>query len=481
MRLPWHRAMNPIQSSLLIVDPDPDSAEALAAILSEIQVDSTHVSSAKDGMRELGRRDYSGVAMCVQLPDSNGLELLTKLGEYYEALPVVVITDQGKTSLGVKAVRMGASDFLCRPFEEDEVKYVIQKMLSLYRAAADEAPGSVMLGQSSNIIGTSPVMVELERTIHRVADGVATVLIRGESGTGKELVARRIHEKSPRRDGPFIKVHCGALPDNLLESELFGYEKGAFTGAVQRKPGRVELAEGGTLFLDEIGDITPAIQVKLLRVLQEREYERLGGTQTLQADVRFVAATHRDLDGMVRSGDYREDLFYRLSVVPLFVPPLRARPDDIAELAMHFARTAGLSNGRAAMGIDAPALELLRTHRWPGNVRQLQNFIERLVLLADGPRITARDCSIWQPGLDQGSVNERPPSTAEPGATRAREPAPESDEGEVVELATAIARAEKQALERALKKAGGNRNVAARMLGVSRRTLYYKLTQHGVS
>lgn len=473
--------MDRFQSSLLIVDPNPDSAEALSAILAEIQVESTRVISAKEAMRELGRRDYSAVAVYVQLPDANGLEFLTKLGQYYEALPVVVITDQGKTSLGVKAVRMGANDFLCRPFEEDEVKYVIQKMLSLSRASADEPPKSVMMSQRSNIIGTSPVMVELERTLHRVADGVATVLIRGESGTGKELVARRIHEKSPRRDGPFIKVHCGALPDNLLESELFGYEKGAFTGATQRKPGRVELAEGGTLFLDEIGDITPAIQVKLLRVLQEREYERLGGTQTLQADVRFVAATHRDLDGMVRNGDYREDLFYRLSVVPLVVPPLRARPDDIAELAMHFARTAGLSNGRTAMGIDAPALEMLRNHRWPGNVRQLQNFIERLVLLADGPRITARDCAMWQPGLDQGSVNQRSVSTTDAAVALPHEPPPESDDGEVVELATAIARAEKLALERALKKAGGNRNVAARMLGVSRRTLYYKLTQHGVS
>ncbi|MCA9629391.1 MAG: sigma-54-dependent Fis family transcriptional regulator [Polyangiaceae bacterium] len=479
--------MNPFQQSLLVVDPNPDSAEALSAVLAELQVEATRVGTQKDALHELARRDYSGVAVCVQLPDASGLELLSKLGQYSEALPVVVITDQGKTSLGVKAVRMGANDFLCRPFEEEEVKYVIQKMLSLYRAGADEPPKSARLSLRSNIIGTSPVMVELERTIHRVADGVATVLIRGESGTGKELVARRIHDESPRKDGPFIKVHCGALPDNLLESELFGYEKGAFTGATQRKPGRVELAEGGTLFLDEIGDITPAIQVKLLRVLQEREYERLGGTQTLQADVRFVAATHRDLDGMVRSGDFREDLFYRLSVVPLFVPPLRARPDDIAELAMHFARTAGLNNGRTAMGIDAPALEMLRSHRWPGNVRQLQNFIERLVLLADGPRISARDCAMWQPGIDNGAVDQKTAMAAYGAARTAPESAvsealaPESEDVEVVELATAIARAEKLALERALKKAGGNRNVAARMLGVSRRTLYYKLNEHGVS
>ncbi|MEZ4227772.1 MAG: sigma-54 dependent transcriptional regulator [Polyangiaceae bacterium] len=469
--------MNRVQQSLLIVDPNLDSAQSLSAILAELRVETTHVTCKKDAMRELGRRDFSAVALSAQLPDTNGLDLLTKLNASYEDLPMVVITDQGKTSLGVKAVRLGANDFLCRPFEEEEVKYVIQKMLSLLRANSDESPKSVMVSQRSNIIGTSPVMVELERTINRVADGVATVLVRGESGTGKELVARRIHDKSPRRDGPFIKVHCGALPDNLLESELFGYEKGAFTGATQRKPGRVELAEGGTLFLDEIGDVTPAIQVKLLRVLQEREYERLGGTQTLKADVRFVAATHRDLDGMVRTGDFREDLFYRLSVVPLFVPPLRARPDDIAELAMHFARTAGTNNGRAAMGIDAPALEMLRNHRWPGNVRQLQNFIERLVLLADGPRITARDCSLWQPAIDGGSLNQK---TALAAYSASEEPPPES-EGDVVELATAIARAEKRALEKALKKAGGNRNAAARMLGVSRRTLYYKLNEHGVT
>jgi len=313
-------------------------------------------------------------------------------------------------------------------------------------------------------------MRQLSETLRLAANAMATVLIRGESGTGKELVARLVHDWSPRRAGPFVKVHCAALPDQLLESELFGYERGAFTGATARKPGRVELSQGGTLFLDEIGDISPQTQVKLLRVLQDRQYERLGGTQTLRADVRFVTATHRDLEAMVRQGTFREDLFYRLNVVSLFVPPLRARPDDIEPLALHFCETIAKENGRRPVLFEADALTLLSQQLWPGNVRELQNFIERVVVLATRPRISIDDV---KRELVRGtgalalaaSENLGPPMDMNKSA---------------MELAIVLKKAEKRALERALAASEGNKNRAARLLGISRRSLYYKLEEHGL-
>ncbi|HEX7603284.1 MAG TPA: sigma-54 dependent transcriptional regulator, partial [Polyangiaceae bacterium] len=294
------------------------------------------------------------------------------------------------------------------------------------------------------------------------APGTATVLVLGESGTGKELVARALHEGSPRRGKPFVKLNCAALPDALLESELFGYEKGAFTGAVVRKPGRVELADGGTLFLDEIGDITPHMQVKLLRVLQEREFERLGGTVTVKVDVRFIAATHRDLPDLVAKGQFREDLYYRLNVVPIQLPPLRARPEDIAPLALRFTALHAKSNGKR-ISLGASAIARLEREAWPGNVRQLQNIIERLVVLSDGPTIEARDV--------ERQLGPRP--TTPPVAAK------EPDKG--ASLEAAVSETEREAIRNALAHADGNRTVAARILGVSRRALYYKLEEHGIT
>jgi two-component system response regulator AtoC len=313
-------------------------------------------------------------------------------------------------------------------------------------------------------------MQDLERTLRRAADGIATVLVRGESGTGKELVARLVHEYSPRRAGPYVKVHCAALPDQLLESELFGYERGAFTGATARKPGRVELAEGGTLFLDEIGDISPATQVKLLRVLQDRRYERLGGTETLAADVRFVTATHRDLEALVREGKFREDLFYRLNVVALWVPPLRARRTDIETLALHFCTSVAAANGRRAPAFDADALSLLAAETWPGNVRQLQNVVERLVVLGSGPRIGAADVS--------RELRQKPGALAFAEASGF---APKVDlDQTALELEQALRKAERRAIDRAMTSAKGDKNLAARLLGISRRSLSYKLEDLGL-
>ena len=324
------------------------------------------------------------------------------------------------------------------------------------------------------LLGTSRSMQRVRQLIERSAPGIATILVRGETGTGKELVARAIHQRSERAAGPLVTIHCGALPDALLESELFGYERGAFTGAAERRQGRVELAAGGTLFLDEIGDITQAVQVKLLRLLQAREFQRLGSNDTLKADVRFVAATHRDLDTMVKEGSFRQDLFYRLNVVPLWVPPLRARRGDVALLARHFCELFAKANNRQAWLAD-DAVEQLAAKRWPGNVRQLMNFIERLVVLSGGGSIGAADVdrelgegSPFQTDISEDSssisIATRVPS---PGAT-------------VVPLDEAVRKAERNALLAALAAAGNNRSQAARLLGISRATLYNKLKTHAL-
>jgi two-component system response regulator AtoC len=311
------------------------------------------------------------------------------------------------------------------------------------------------------------------------------VLVRGETGTGKEVVARAIHAHSGRHAAPFLVVQAAAVPDTLLESELFGYEKGAFTGATTRKPGRAELAEGGTLFFDEIGDVSPAMQVKLLRLIQEREYDRLGGTRTQRADVRILAATHRDLEDMTARGAFREDLFYRLNVVTLWLPPLRARREDIAAIVQHYLEVLRVENDKPELTLDDAALRLLQAQRWPGNVRQLVNFIERLVVLARGGVIGADDV--------RHDLDEQLEFLTQASALEARVPivAPleEAESNAKVSFVSSavrplredLRRAEQRALVKALRSARGNRALAARMLGISRRTLYTKLEEHEIS
>jgi two-component system response regulator AtoC len=305
-------------------------------------------------------------------------------------------------------------------------------------------------------------MGEVYALTRKTAASTATVLIRGESGTGKELVARAIHDQSARQGKPFVAVHCGALPESLLESELFGHEKGAFTGAVRRKPGRVELAHGGTLFLDEIGDITPAVQIKLLRVLQERTFERVGGTNTVSVDVRFIAATHRDLNAMVEHGSFRADLFYRLSVVPIWLPPLRDRGRDIELLAAHFCTQLARAHGSEPRSPSQEALAALCAQPWPGNVRQLQNLIERLVVLGEGSSIERTDVERELQREIGGTPQAIVAGSAGGGLDESRR------------------RAQREAVLDALRRSGNNRSLAARLLGISRRTLYAKLEELGI-
>ena len=375
-------------NSVLVVDDDSAVGRVLVAQLKQDGLQATLVGSAEAALEALEKTAFDMVLSDVQMPGLDGMGLLRALKERMPEIPVVLLTAHGSVPMAVTAMREGAADFLLKPFDKDQVLFVVRKALGGSRSTREAPPVAPQLEQPTvdGMVGSSPALEEARGLIRKAAKSASTVLIRGENGTGKELAARAIHALSPRASKPFVRLNCGSLPENLFESEVFGYEKGAFTGAVGHKPGRVELAEGGTLFLDEIGELGPSVQVKLLRLLQEREYEPLGGTKTMQADVRVVAATHRPLEEMIRQGTFREDLFYRLSVVPILLPPLRSYPPDIVPLAKHFVSTLGRANGRPEASLSAGALALLSAQSWPGNVRQLQNFIERLLVLsADGP------------------------------------------------------------------------------------------------
>jgi len=448
--------------SVLTVDDDLAMGKVLGALMGQEGLLPQHVRGGAEALAMLESRPFDLVVTDLRMPGMDGMTLLTELSKRWPNLPVVMLTAHGNVPLAVAAMKAGAVDFVLKPFDREELLFVLGKALAQGERAADAVPAAAPI--STDMIGSSSAMRDVHAVIRRAAPGTATVLVLGESGTGKELVAHAIHEGSPRKGKPFVKLHCGALPDNLLESELFGYEKGAFTGAATRKPGRVELADGGTLFLDEIGDITPHMQVKLLRVLQEREFERLGGTETIKVDVRFIAATHRDLQAMVAAGTFREDLYYRLNVVPLQLPPLRSRAEDIRALATRFAQEHAQKNGKR-IDIGEGALALLEREPWPGNVRQLTNFIERLVVLSEGPVIGAEDVT-----RELG-----PRAAVAPAAPLAAKTTAGTD------LDSARADAEREVIKNALARAGNNRTLAARILGVSRRALYYKLDALGLA
>jgi two-component system response regulator AtoC len=392
-------------------------------------------------------------------------DLLRDAVERWPDLSLIALATGDDNEELTLALAVGATDVIA-PDAGEELAFALRKARLRTRGMPVAPPASTCLGDL--ILGRSRAMQALGHRLEQVASSSASLLIRGESGTGKELVARALHRMSPRADRPFVKIDCAALPDTLLESELFGYEKGAFTGAAGRKLGRVELAHSGTLMLDEIGELTQSTQAKLLRLLQDREFDRLGGTTTLRVDVRVIAATHRDLETMVGRGQFRQDLFYRLNVVPLWLPPLRARRDDIEELASHFCEQACVRNHRPGVTLGAEAIAVLSKQRWPGNVRQLQNFVERLVVLATRPVIS---------GVDVQHELDRPLEFATETGGNAVPSAPAP--GVAAEhLSQAVRDAERQALLRALGQSGGNRSAAARVLGVSRTTFYAKLRQY---
>jgi DNA-binding NtrC family response regulator len=358
-------------------------------------------------------------------------------------------------------MKAGASDYVLKPFSLAEIRMVVHKELDVSRLREENRSLREALGEKyshPNIVASSPKMQEVLSTVERVAPTNSTVLLGGESGVGKDLIARVIHEKSRRASGPFIKINSTAIPENLLESELFGYEKGAFTGATTSKPGKFELADKGTLFLDEIGDVPPATQVKLLRVLQEREFERLGGTRTIKVDVRLVAATNRDLRAALEDGTFREDLYYRLNVVPIDIPPLRDHKEDIPALAALFVARFAKDSGRAITGISPAAMNLLLSHHWPGNVRELQNVIERGCALASGDQLDVGDIQLDSSRSRTSSSSDR---FLPDGMT--------------------LDQYEDEMIREALKRANGNKSQAARLLGLSRNALRYRLSKIGIA
>jgi two-component system response regulator AtoC len=470
--------MTQATGTVLIVDSDQEASDELKQVLLDEGLGARAVAAGKEALALLESRSFDVLIVDRAVSDVQASELLQSVIERSPGTAVVIAGSGASAADVVEAMRGGAADFVQKPYDRDEILFVLQKALEVAARRIEEPPPATV--PSGLVAGSSPAMAEAMALLDRAAAGSALVLVRGESGTGKELAARAIHAKSPRAGKPFVKIDCASLPETLLESELFGHEKGAFTGAVARKPGRVELAEGGTLFLDEIGELTLPLQAKLLRLLQDREFERLGATKTTKVDVRVVAATHRDLETMVERGAFRQDLFYRLNVVPLWLPPLRTRRDDIEHLARHFCQVFGKANGKPAIELDPAAIRALRGQRWPGNVRQLQNFVERVVVLAERDLIAEADVRaelgrqvrfVTQPASGTAA---RPRLPTQPGT-------PSQPASIVGPLSAEMRAAERKALERALRQAKGNRSLAARLLGVGRSTLYAKLEEHGLS
>lgn len=448
-------------SNILIVEDESKMRRLLEISLGEDGHSVTAVPDAETGLRFLQREPVDLVLTDLKLPGMGGLEFLQEARRIHAAVPVVVMTAYGSVETAVEAMKAGAGDYVLKPFSMAEMKLVVARELDVQRVRDENRSLREALGKRyhyQNIIARSAKMQEVLALVERVAPANATVLIGGESGVGKDLIARAIHQNSRRSAGPFIKINSTAIPDTLFESELFGYEKGAFTGASASKPGKFELADKGSLFLDEIGDVPAPIQVKLLRVLQEREFERLGGTKTIKVDVRLMAATNRDLRAALEQGTFREDLYYRLNVVPIDIPPLRERREDIPDLARHFLLRFTRDNGRQIESITPAALHKLMEYHWPGNVRQLENTIERAVAMAAGRIIDADDLHI-----DAG----RP----KPGGNA---PAPLLPEGMTLE------QWEDEIIQEALRRANGNKSQAARTLGLSRNALRYRLSKLGV-
>ncbi len=459
-------------SRVLIVDDEANLRKVLAATLKREGYD---VATAADGdaaLEELREGGADVVVTDLVMPQRDGLSLLREIQARSPEIPVIVITAHGTVDSAVEALRLGAFDYITKPFEQEELKRVIAKATRTRALGA----ASVVADERgrAQIVGSSPAIQRVLELIERVADSPSTVLITGESGTGKELVAHRIHDLSARRGRALIKINVAAIPKELIESELFGYEKGAFTGAVTSKPGRFELADGGTLFLDEIGEVPAEIQVKLLRFLQEGELERVGGMRTLRVDVRLVAATNRDLKKDIEAGKFREDLYYRLNVVPIELPPLRERTSDIPPLVDHFREKYNRKLGRKVESVSSAALDLMIRYPWAGNIRELENFMERLVLFADGPVIGDRDLPAE---LRELAGRPSPAEEAKP----AQKPAPTLEGASLKDLVRSASEAlERELITKALKVTGGNVTQAAERLKISRKTLQVKMKDLGL-
>ncbi len=438
---------------LLVVDDERNMRWALRKALEKDNYCIEEASTGQQALDVLRRETIHLVLLDLKMPQIDGLTVLKRIKEAMEDMPVIMLTAHGTMESAVEAMKMGALDYISKPFDIEALKVVIEKALGIgelkrqvhyYREALQENMGKP-------IIGNSQGLMELMGIINQVSQTTASVLIIGESGTGKELIANEIHYNSPRREKPYIKINCGAIPEPLIESELFGHEKGAFTGAISRKIGRFEQAHGGTLLLDEIGELNLAMQVKLLRVLQEKEFERVGGVQKVQADVRIIAATNRNLNEMIREGTFREDLYYRLNVIPIQVPSLRERKEDIPLLIHHFIDHFSKMTRKGPIKIQREAMEKLIQYPWPGNIRELENVIERMIILSKVPTLTMAQLprEILAQGLREEFVLP--------------------EEGIFLEDL------EKSLIQQALNRTAFNQTHAAKLLGISRHTLIYRM------
>ena len=447
---------------ILVVDDDDSLRRVTQVQLEQAGYAVTTAAGPEQALEELERAPFDLVLSDLKMPGMSGVELLRRVRELYPEIVFILVTAFGSVETAVEAMKLGAYDYITKPVNPDALRITLSRALEHLRLREQVRALRASLDAKygfENIIGRSAPLLYILETAARAAQTDATVLIRGETGAGKELFAKGIHFNSSRRDQPFVTINCGAIPRELLESELFGHLKGSFTGALAHKKGKVEVADGGTLFLDEIGDVPFELQVKLLRLIQEREIEKIGEGKPIKVDVRIIAATHCNLPAMIEDGTFREDLYYRLNVIPLEIPPLRDRPEDIAELAMHFFDRAREKHGRPELVLPEALLSYFTAHRWPGNVRELENVVERLVVLTRGAEVTVEDL---------------------PDTLRRERSALASLKIELPPQGISLEALEKELILLALKKSDWNQTQAAKYLGLSRKTLIYRMDKHGI-
>ena len=454
-------------ANILLIEDNDTMREAMSVILKKLDHNICEVSDGMSGIDMLNSKTFQLVVTDYKMAGMNGIEVLKKVKQKSPDTEVMLITAFGTIELAVDAMKYGAVDFITKPFSQQEFQIKVcsilervQERQKLRRISEeniylrDELDVQFNYGE---IVGNSPQMKDVYKTIKKVAPTNTSIIIYGKSGTGKELVARAIHKESNRKNCPFIKVNCGALAEGVLESELFGHEKGAFTGAVNRKKGRFELADNGSIFLDEIGDISSAMQLKLLRILQEKEFERVGGEKTITIDVRIIAATNKNLKQEVSNENFREDLYYRLHILPIFLPPLQARTDDIPVLVSHFLNTIGAEIKKTNLSITDAAMKALMEYKWPGNIRELENVLERAAVLCENDIINLADLPLLIDTKDGDNLA-----------------------GENLDLNRTLEETEKRLIEKALDKSKGIKTETARLLGIKNSALYYKLEKYGL-
>ena len=454
------------QKTLLVADDDPSIRSLLKQLLSDEGFAVLEASTGLEVVEKVKESSPDLVIMDVRMPELDGIEALSRVKATNPKTAVLIMTAFGSSNAAIRAMELGAFDYITKPFELDKISHSVKRVLDYQdltqevEVLRDEISSLV---QTERIVGNSPAMQEVYKTVGKVAKADATVLITGESGTGKELVAEALHFNSNRRSGPLVKVSCAALPESLLEAELFGHEKGSFTGAMTQRRGRFEMADKGTIFLDEIGEMTMPTQTKLLRVLQERKIERIGSNLPIKVDIRIIVATNKDLQKQVEQGKFRDDLYYRLNVINIHMPPLRDRKEDIPSLVEHFLAKHRYSATAQPAAISEEAIRRLMEYNWPGNVRELENVIERAVVLSRGQIITSRELPFGEHDAAEGEEGE--------GG---------EEKGDSSFFKKSVAQFEKDLIMKALRDANGNRSKAAEMLGIYRRLLYAKIKEYGL-